>query len=96
MQVGYGKRPVALVARGRLVRVVRTGHPLTEIVTAPEVASLPVERGAVLGTVRFYDGDRLLGGRPLVAARSVSRPGLAGRVRWYAARTFHHVAGFFS
>ena len=73
-----------------------TGTPLTEIVTAPEVASLPVERGAALGTVRFYEGDRLLGERPLVAARSVSKPGVAGRVRWYAARTFHHVAGFFS
>src|SRR5205085_7910996 len=35
VQVGYGKRPVALVARGRLVRIVRTGNPLTEVVTAP-------------------------------------------------------------
>jgi serine-type D-Ala-D-Ala carboxypeptidase (penicillin-binding protein 5/6) len=96
VRVGYGKKPVALVARGPLVRVVRSGRSLTEIVTAPEVASLPVERGAVLGTVRFYEDGRLLGGRPLVAARSVSRPGLAGRVGWYAARTWHHVAGFFS
>jgi serine-type D-Ala-D-Ala carboxypeptidase (penicillin-binding protein 5/6) len=96
VRLGYGKRPVALVARGSLVRVVRSGRPLTEIVTAPEVASLPVGRGAELGKVSFYEGGRLLGERPLVAARSVSRPGLGGRVGWYAARTFHHVAGFFS
>ena len=96
VQVGYGIKPVALVARGRLVRVVRSGRTLTEIVTAPEVASLPVERGAVLGTVRVYEDGRLLGARPLVAARSGAKPNLAGRVRWYAARTFHHVAGFFS
>jgi serine-type D-Ala-D-Ala carboxypeptidase (penicillin-binding protein 5/6) len=95
-QVGYGKRPVALVARGKLVRVVRSGRSLTEIVTAPQVASLPVQRGQVLGSVRFYEDGQLLGRRPLVAARSVSRPGLAGRLRWYGARTFHHVAGFFS
>jgi D-alanyl-D-alanine carboxypeptidase (penicillin-binding protein 5/6) len=95
-QVGYGRKPVALVPRGGLVRVVRAGRPLTEIVTAPQVASLPVRRGDVLGSVRFYEDGHLLGRRPLVAARSVSRPGLAGRLRWYGSRTLHHIGGFFS
>jgi serine-type D-Ala-D-Ala carboxypeptidase (penicillin-binding protein 5/6) len=95
-QVGYGRRPVALVPRGKLVRVVRSGRPLTEIVTAPQVASLPVQRGDVLGSVRFYEDGHELGQRPLVAARSVTRPGLVGRLRWYGARTLHHIGGFFS
>jgi len=32
----------------------------------------------------------------LIASRSVARPGLAGRVRWYATRTLEHVGGWFS
>ena len=37
---------------------------------------------------------RLLGSSPLVASRSVARPGLAGRLGWYATRTVHHVLGW--
>ena len=60
-----------------------------------DTASLPVSRGQSLGQVRIYQEGRLLGVVPLVAARSVTRPGLAGRAGWYAGRTLHHVLGWF-
>jgi hypothetical protein len=43
-----------------------------------------------------YSGRRLEARVPLLAARSVSRPGVAGRVGFYARRTFSHVGGWFS
>jgi hypothetical protein len=55
-----------------------------------------VSRGQSLGQVRVYQGGRLVGVVPLVASRSVERPGLAGRVGWYATRTLHHMGGWFS
>jgi hypothetical protein len=55
-----------------------------------------VSRGQALGQVRIYQEGRLIGVVPLVAARSVARPGLAGRAKWYAGRTLHHVTGWFS
>jgi len=51
-----------------------------------------VRRGQVLGHVLVWDHGRLLGRRPLVASRSVARPGFVNRVGWYARRTVHHVA----
>jgi serine-type D-Ala-D-Ala carboxypeptidase (penicillin-binding protein 5/6) len=93
---GWGLRPVPLVASKPLVRVVRTGTPLVQRVVAPSAVSLPVVRGQRLGRVEIWDGPTLLGTRPLLAARSVSRPGLGGRLRWYATRTGHHLLGLFS
>ncbi len=87
----YGRDPVELVATRPLLRVVRVGRPLVERVVAPAAVALPVARGQRLGEVRVYAGARLLGSRPLVAARSIARPGLRGRVTWYAGRTVHHV-----
>jgi hypothetical protein len=49
-----------------------------------------------LGRIEIWDGRTLIGTRPLLAARSVSRPGLGGRLRWYATRTGHHLLGLFS
>src|SRR3954469_8826819 len=57
-EVGYGKRPVALVATTPALRVVRVGKPLVEMVTAPAVAALPVEKGQALGEVRVYAGSK--------------------------------------
>jgi D-alanyl-D-alanine carboxypeptidase (penicillin-binding protein 5/6) len=87
----FGRGPVALVPSRPLVRVVLVGRPLVERVVARTRATLPVRRGQRLGEVRVYDGGRLLGTRPLVAARSVGRPGLGGRVSWYARRTVHEL-----
>jgi D-alanyl-D-alanine carboxypeptidase (penicillin-binding protein 5/6) len=89
----YGRSPLPLVARSRLHTVVRVGQPLVERVTAPVAMSLPVKRGQPVGRVEVWSRGRLVGSRPLVAARSVAQPGLTGRVEWYAGRTVHHVAG---
>ena len=94
--VGWGRRSVALVASRPLVRVVRAGRPLLERVIAPSAVSLPVVRGQRLGRIEVWDGRTLLGTRPLLAARSVPRPGFGGRLRWYATRTGHHLLGLFS
>jgi hypothetical protein len=55
--------------------------------------SLPVRKGQVIGKVDVYAGGRLLGSRPLVASRTVAKPGVAGRVGWYAGRTVHNIVG---
>jgi hypothetical protein len=53
-----------------------------------------VHAGDRLGVVRVWQGRRLLATAPLVAARSVSRPGLAARIGFYAKRTVKHVVGW--
>jgi D-alanyl-D-alanine carboxypeptidase (penicillin-binding protein 5/6) len=92
----YGRPAVPLVASRRLLRVVRVDRPLVEHVVAPTAVSLPVHKGEALGEVRVYDGRRLVGRRPLVAARAVDAPGLLGRARWNATRTLEHLGGFFT
>jgi serine-type D-Ala-D-Ala carboxypeptidase (penicillin-binding protein 5/6) len=92
----YGRKRVALVARQPLVRVVRVGRPVVERIVAPAAVSLPVSRGQRLGRIELWSGGTRLGVRPLLAARSVERPGLGGRLRWYGTRTVHHLMGLFS
>jgi D-alanyl-D-alanine carboxypeptidase (penicillin-binding protein 5/6) len=94
--LGYGRGPVALVVKTPFVAVVRAGRPLVERVVAPTAVSLPVTRGERLGRVEIWAGGKLLGARPLLAARSVPRPGVGGRLRWYATRTVHHLLAAFS
>jgi serine-type D-Ala-D-Ala carboxypeptidase (penicillin-binding protein 5/6) len=93
---GWGMPRLALLASERLVRLYHADRPLVQRIFAPAVVPLPVTRGQVLGRIEVWEGRRLLGSRPLVAARSVSRPGLGGRMRWYVVRTLHNVIGFFS
>ena len=94
--LGYGRHPLDLVAAGTPRLVVPVSRPLVRRVVFPDVVSLPVAEGQSLGQVRVYQGGRLLAAVPLVASRSSSRPGVAGRVGWYATRTLHHMAGWFS
>ena len=75
---------------------VRVDRPLVERIIAPAALPLPVTRGQRVGEVRVYSGKRLVATRPLVAARSVSRPGFGGRLGFYAGRTFHHIGSWFS
>jgi serine-type D-Ala-D-Ala carboxypeptidase (penicillin-binding protein 5/6) len=93
--LGYGLPAVPVVAVKPLVRVVHLGRPLTARVIAPSALSLPVRRGERVGRIEIWAGGTLLGTRPLVAGRSASRPGLGGRMRWYATRTMHHLWGLF-
>jgi D-alanyl-D-alanine carboxypeptidase (penicillin-binding protein 5/6) len=92
----FGRPAVALVARKRLVRALRVGHPVIEKIIAPTAVSLPVERGQLLGRIEVWSRGKLLGSRPLVAGRSVSRPDAEGRLRWYSTRTVHNLFGLFS
>jgi D-alanyl-D-alanine carboxypeptidase (penicillin-binding protein 5/6) len=92
----YGRTRLALVARRPLVRVVRVGHPVVERILAPAAVSLPVARGQRLGRIEIWSRGTRLGSRPLLAARSIDRPGLAGRLRWYGTRSVHHLIGLFS
>jgi D-alanyl-D-alanine carboxypeptidase (penicillin-binding protein 5/6) len=94
--VGYGKRAVPIVARRPLALPVRVDKPLVERIVAPSALELPVERGERVGEVRVYSGKRLVARRPLVVARSVERPGLAGRIGFYAGNTVEHVGDWFS
>lgn len=89
----YGRAAVDLVATRPLVRVVPAGRKVVERVIAPAAVTLPVRRGERLGRVELLAGDKLLGTRPLLASRSVARPGLGGRLRWYATRTVKNLWG---
>jgi D-alanyl-D-alanine carboxypeptidase (penicillin-binding protein 5/6) len=90
-ETGYGRDPLHLVAASRARRAFRVDRPLRARVVAASAVSLPVRAGKRLGTIRVYDGKRLLVTRPLVAARAVSRPSLAARLGFYARRTAEHI-----
>lgn len=92
VRLPYGRAPLALVADRPLRLVARLGRPFTERVVAPAVVALPVRAGTPLGSVQVFDRGRLLGSRTLVAARTIHKPGLAGRLGWYAGRTLRHLA----
>ena len=94
-QVPWGKRALGLVAARDIVHVARVGRPVTERVVTPIVVSLPVQKGDALGRVSVYDRGKLVARVPLVADRSIARPGTLGRVGWYAGRTLDHIWGWF-
>jgi serine-type D-Ala-D-Ala carboxypeptidase (penicillin-binding protein 5/6) len=94
-ELGYGHEPLALVAQRSLTPSVRVDFPLVRRVIASDTARLPVTRGQQLGQVQLFQRGKLVGAVPLVAGRSVARPGLAGRTGWYARRTLHHMVGWF-
>lgn len=87
----YGRGTVVLIAERPLRRLVRVGRALALRVVAPRFVSLPVRRGARLGRVDVLAGGRVVGSRPLVAGRTVERPGFFGRARWTAGRTLHEL-----
>jgi hypothetical protein len=89
-QAPYGRHALDLVAGREALRAVRVDRLLREEVVAPTVVSLPVERGRPLGEIRVYAGQKLVAREPLVASRSISRPGLFGRASFYVKRTAHH------
>jgi D-alanyl-D-alanine carboxypeptidase (penicillin-binding protein 5/6) len=92
----YGRAPLALVAGSALRTYIRPGRAMTQTIVAPRSVTLPVKRGQVLGHIEVRIGKTLLGRRPLVASRSVSRPSLGGRVDYYAGRTVHHIERWFT
>jgi serine-type D-Ala-D-Ala carboxypeptidase (penicillin-binding protein 5/6) len=91
--VGYGRGEVELVARRPLRLLVHADRPLVRKVVASATLALPVRQGQRLGRVEVFQDGKMLGARPLVAARSVARPGIGGRIGWYATRTVHDLWG---
>ena len=57
---------------------------------------IPVRAGERFGVIRLYSGKRLVVTRPLVASRSIDRPGVFGRVGFYAGHTLKHIGSWFS
>ena len=92
-ETGYGAGPVELMAPRAIVRTLRVGTSLVERVIAPSSVALPVRKGQRLGRVEVYDRKRLVASSNLVAARSVSEPGLLGKARWYATQTVANLWG---
>jgi serine-type D-Ala-D-Ala carboxypeptidase (penicillin-binding protein 5/6) len=84
--VGYGREPLDIVASRPVVRSVRLARPLREVVVAPAVVQLPVRKDQRVGSVRVYDGERLVAESQLIATRSVGRPGFASRA-WSRVRS---------
>jgi D-alanyl-D-alanine carboxypeptidase len=91
----FDRGPVRLVAARPVKRAVRLGRRLREVVVAPSVVALPVHAGDPLGEVRVYDRSRLVASSPLVAARTVSAPGIPAKAGWYAKRTVSTIGGWF-
>ena len=94
--VGWGRKPLALVAPRTIVLPAPTGRSLVERVVAPVVAALPVRAGQRLGTVVVTDGSRVVARSPLVAARAEPEPTLAQKARWVAGRSFDRLVGLVS
>ena len=94
--VGYGKGRVPIVAARQVARAVRIDKPLVERVVSPAALGLPVELGQRVGEVRVYSGRKLVARQPLIADRSVAKPGLGGRAGFYAGRTLTHMKDWFS
>jgi len=92
----YGRKALALVAALPTRRIVRVDRPLVERVVAPSVISLPVRKGERIGEVRIYAGHRLIVRRPLVAARTIDKPGFVGRSEWYLGQAAHHAWSWIS
>jgi serine-type D-Ala-D-Ala carboxypeptidase (penicillin-binding protein 5/6) len=90
----FGRGTVRLVAPRSVYRAVRLADPVVQRTVVDRTASLPVERGDRLGEVALYQHGRLLARSPLVAARSVSRPGVVSRVGWYVRKTVENVWGW--
>jgi serine-type D-Ala-D-Ala carboxypeptidase (penicillin-binding protein 5/6) len=90
----YGRAPLALVAARPSRLVARVRRPLVERVVATAAAELPVRKGQRLGTVTISARGKVVARRPLVAARSVERPGVASRAGWYARRTVRNLLGW--
>ena len=86
-ETGYGRPSVELVAPKSITRTVHRTTTLVERVVAPSAVGLPVRKGARLGRVELWDGDRLVASSNLVAAQDVSEPGLLRKSGWFVTTT---------
>jgi D-alanyl-D-alanine carboxypeptidase (penicillin-binding protein 5/6) len=96
VETAYDRGTVELVAPRPVLFAARLDHRFVERVVAPRAVELPVEEGERLGEVQVFDRGRVIARSPLVASRSVSRPGPLDRVGWYAEETLENIGGWFS
>jgi D-alanyl-D-alanine carboxypeptidase (penicillin-binding protein 5/6) len=87
VETGYGRPDAELVVRRSLLRTVRDDLPLVEQVVAPTSVELPVRAGQALGRVEIWYRSRLVASSSLVAASSISEPGLFGKAWWHVRST---------
>ena len=92
-ETGYGQPDVELVAPRGISRSIRLGRPLVERVVAPTALTLPVAKGARLGRVEVYEGNRLVAASSLVAAAAVADAGFWAKAKWYATQTARNLWG---
>src|SRR5262245_29686467 len=90
---GYDQPDVELVAPRGISRSIHLGRPLVEHVIAPTSVALPVAKGARLGRVEVYDGQRLVAGSSLVAADQVSDASAWAKAKWYVTQTARNLLG---
>ena len=95
VRTAYGKPAVRVVAAKPALRVIHVERPLVERVVLPVEAALPVRKGQRLGEVQVLDRGTVIARSDLVAAAAVERPGVLGRVGFYAGRTLDHLGGLF-
>lgn len=94
--VPFSDRVLRLVAPADVTETVEVSHALVERIVAPTMVALPVREGQRLGTVKVYEGDRLVAQSPLVAAETIAAPGFGTRLGWYAGRAIDHTGDLFS
>jgi serine-type D-Ala-D-Ala carboxypeptidase (penicillin-binding protein 5/6) len=92
----YGRGHVDLVALAPVRYAARIDQRFVERIVAPAEIELPVVKGRRLGEVRIFDRGRLIARAPLVASRSVARPGPLERARWYSGETARNVWSWFT
>jgi D-alanyl-D-alanine carboxypeptidase (penicillin-binding protein 5/6) len=90
----YGGPAVPAAATSSLTLPLRLDRPPVEQLVLPRTLALPVVQGQHLGEVSIYSNGKLLGKSELVAMRSVKRPGLLGKARWYSGQTVHNLFGW--
>ena len=92
----YGRGTVDLVAPAPVRYAARVDQPFVERIVAPTAVELPVRKGQRLGEVRIFARTRLIAKAPLVASRSIARPGPLERAQWYSGETARNVWSWFS
>jgi serine-type D-Ala-D-Ala carboxypeptidase (penicillin-binding protein 5/6) len=92
----YGRGQVDLVALAPVRYAARVDQQFVERIVAPTELELPVAKGEQLGEVRISDRGRLIARAPLVAARSIERPGPLERAKWYSGETARNVWSWLS
>jgi serine-type D-Ala-D-Ala carboxypeptidase (penicillin-binding protein 5/6) len=96
VETPYGRGELALIAREATRYAARLDQRFVERIVAPTAVELPVEKGDRLGEVQVSTGGRVVARAPLVASRSIERPGPLERARWYSGRTARNIWGWFT